>query len=53
MLLIFVHALYIDVIGVIAIVMNIWSDSHASSYNSVIVGVHCLCLSALRSIAHY
>ena len=53
MLLILVHDLYIDVNGVITIAMDIWSDRHASSCNSVIVGVYYVHLSALRFIAHH
>ena len=52
MLLILVHNLYIDVTGVIAIAIDIWSDRHPSFSNFVIVGVYCVRLSALRFAAH-
>ena len=47
MLLHYLHCVYIDVTGVIAIVMDIWSDRHASAYNPLFVSI-VLCALELR-----
>ena len=47
MLLHYLHYVYIDVTGVIAIVMDIWSDRHASACNPSFVSI-VLCALELR-----
>ena len=47
MLLHYLHYVYIDVAGVIAIVMDIWGDRHASAYNPSFVFI-VLCALELR-----
>ena len=47
MLYIILHYHYIDVTGVIAIVMDIWSDRHASACNPSFVSI-VLCALELR-----